>query len=90
MTITDLDVSITSRGSQFSITDLVEDIVITESLFGDLTGKLEITDGLGMLDMGIDDNTLLSISFRYRSTKVAQVFYVDGVNNVDVSTEILY
>jgi hypothetical protein len=90
MTITDLDVSITSRGSQFSITDLVEDIVITESLFGDLTGKLEITDGLGMLDMGIDDNTLLSISFRYRSTKVAQVFYVDGVNNVDVSTSSVY
>jgi len=70
------------------ITDMVLNVNITESLFGDLEGSIEVVDGVGLLDNNITNQNNIIIEFEYLKNKVQQKFYLDGVSSVDATTNL--
>jgi|APSaa5957512576_1039674.scaffolds.fasta_scaffold12916_2 hypothetical protein len=70
------------------ISDTVLNLNITENIFGNLEGKIEIVDGVGMLDNAITKGNLILLEFEYFDHTVKHSFHLDGVNAIDVTTNL--
>lgn len=90
MKVTNLKIGIVNDNGDIDkdITDLVLNINITESLYGDLSGYLEIVDGIGALEEYINTQAKIIIDFTYLENKVQQQFIIDGVRHIDISSNI--
>jgi len=77
-----------NEGGTLDITDSVLNINIEENLFGNLSGNVEITDGIGLLDNGITNQNTIILEFEYLKSKVKHTLYVDGVNYVDTTSSL--
>jgi hypothetical protein len=75
-------------GTSIDITDTVTNLSISESLFGNLEGFIEIVDGVGILDNAISNQTRVLVEFDYIKSRVSHTFYLDGVRSVDITTHL--
>jgi hypothetical protein len=89
MKVSNFSVSITTDAGALDITDQVRNINITESLFGDLQGSIEVVDGVGLLETAISSQNKVIIKYDYVSQNTLLQFYINGVTSVDVSSSVL-
>ena len=72
--------------TSIDITDQILNFTVEESLFGDLSGRVEVVDATGTLDNAITGNSYIILDFKYLEREVRHEFFVDGVSAVDVTS----
>jgi len=88
MELNKLDVYIKLDGTSkpLPITDLVYKINVIENLSKNLTGNMEIVDGIGLSDTNIKIGTTVIIELTYFNIIIAHEFIVDGITDIDLTT----
>jgi hypothetical protein len=77
-----------SDNNHKDITDLILNININESLYGDLSGHIEVVDGVAALDHYINSQSKVSIMFKYLNQTTKHMFVIDGIESIDISSNI--
>lgn len=75
-------------GASIDITDTILEVSITENIFGNLEGSINIVDGVGILDNAISNDNVIVLEFNYLNTTVKHSFFLDGVNAIDITTHL--
>ena len=88
MELNKLDVYIKLDGTSkpLPITDLVYKINVIENLSKNLTGNMEIVDGVGLSDTNINIGSSIIIELTYFKTVFSHQFVVDGITDMDLTT----
>jgi hypothetical protein len=81
LTIKNLEVKIFN----LDISPIITEMIINESIYGDLSGHISIEDGVNLLDNVINKQTVLYISYEYLKNPIEISFYVDGVTDVSIT-----
>jgi hypothetical protein len=81
-------VSFNFKGKAFDISAMVTTLNISESIYGDLYGTLEVTDNAGIIDnIIITGDEIINISFSYFDLPINMAFILNGIRDINIGAE---
>lgn len=89
MKVSNFSVLLNRKNELIDITDTIININITESIFGNIEGNVEVVDGAGILDAVVGNQNTLVVEFLYLDKHISHEFYIDGVNHIDMTTSLV-
>lgn len=80
-------ISFNYKGKAFDISAMATSFSIRETIAGDLTGSIELTDDSGIIDNVIlTGDEVINVSFTYFDAKINHEFFFNGIKNINMGS----